>query len=255
MSLFIDVASDALTSIGQAGQGQSISPEMSQQALRVCNRMIAKWSIQRLFLYIITTRTFTLTANLQDYTLGPSATGAGSFVGSRPDLIESCYATLPGGSFKGEMSVLDRPKWGAIQDLGATTSANGVPQSIYPEYLYPNMAFHVWPVPANNCSLTLGTWEQLQQFVTIFDTLNLPPGYEEAIVLNLAMELASYYDMPISETMAALAADALVKIQTINAQSIGGALGAAQLLIAPTLDNPAPGQGQPQQASQPSAGV
>ena len=254
MSTALDIFTDALTSIGQAGQGQSISPEMSQQALRVCNRMIAKWSIQRLMLYYITTRTFSLTAGTQDYTLGPSASGAGSFVGTRPDFVESCYATLPGGSFKGEMSVLDRPKWGAIQDLGATTSANGVPQSIYPEYTFPNLAFHVWPIPANNCSVTLGTWEQLQQFLTIFDTVSLPPGYEEAITLNLALELAPYYDQPVQSFMATLAADALVKIQTVNAQSIGGALGASQLLNSPSLDNPIPGQGPAQPASQPTAG-
>lgn len=227
---------------------------MSQQALRVCNRMVAKWSIQRLMLYYIATRTFILTANLQDYTLGPSASGAGSYVGPRPDLIESCYAIPVASGMHYQMSVLDRPKWGAIADIGATTSAFGVPQSIYPEYLYPNMAFHVWPIPANGCSITLGTWEQLQQFATIFDTLTFPPGYEEAIVLNLALELAPYYDMPPNSMMVQLAADALLKVQGINAQSLGGALSAAQLLNSPSLDSPIPGQSQVQPAQQPTAG-
>jgi hypothetical protein len=254
MSTFLDLATDSLVSIGQGGQGQSISPEMSQQALRVCNRMIANWSLQRLMLYVITTRTFTLTGALQDYTIGPSAAGPGSFVGPRPDLIESCYAIPVGSQMHWQMSVLDRPKWGAIADIGAMTSPFGVPQSIYPEYLYPNLAFHVWPIPQATCQITLGTWELLQQFVTIFDTVNFPPGYEKAITLNLALELCPYYDIPPQAMMATLAAKSLVDIQTINAQSLGGALSDAQLLNAPTLDNPSPGQAQVQPASQPTQG-
>lgn len=255
MSTALDLFTDALTSIGEAGQGQSVSAEMSAQALRVCNRMIAEWSVQRLFLFITNTRPFALTANLQDYVLGPSATGPGAFVGNRPILVEAAEAVLAGSSMYNDLSLADLPKWASIRDLGATTSANGLPQLIYPEYLYPNMAFHLWPIPANACTVVLRTWEQLQQFATIFDTVNFPPGYEKAITLNLALELASYYNRPIPDIMATLAGQSLANVQKINAQSLGGALGQSQLLTTPSLDNPQPAQAQVQPASQPTAGT
>lgn len=255
MSVLNDLIVDALTSIGQAGQGQDVSPEMSAQGLRFTNRFMQEWSTDRLLQYYIATRSFVLTAELQDYVLGPSAAGPGAFVGPRPVLVESCYATPVGSGMHYQMSVLDRPKWGAIGDIGASTSPFGVPQSIYPEYLFPNMAFHVWPVPFSGCTITLGTWEQLQQFVTIFDLVSLPPGYEKAIVDNLAIVLAPLYDQPVTDALAAQGAKSLLNLKKVNAQSLGGALSDSQLLISPTLDNPQPGQGQVQPASQPTAGV
>ena len=76
MATISDLITDALTSIGQAGQGQSISPEMAQQGLRVTNRFMEEWSVQRLLQYYIATRTFTLTGGTG------GAGGATTYTGS-----------------------------------------------------------------------------------------------------------------------------------------------------------------------------
>jgi len=234
---FIQLASDALSDIKQLGIGQSPSPEQITQALNYANRMLGKWSTQRLFLYTVAKLPFAATANVQDYTIGPS--GA-TFTAVRPTFVEAAQVTPPGSSLYLPLSILDITKWGAIRDKGATCSASGVPQDVWIEYAYPNLGFHLWTIPSNACTIYLSAWQPLPQFVTAFDVLSFPLGYEEAIQKNLAVELSPAYDMPVDPTLAALAMDGMAKIQAVNQQSLGGALGDSQLLTAPNLANPNP---------------
>ncbi len=234
MSTFLDLATDALQSIGQAGTGQSISPEQSQLALRLANRMLQKWSGQKLMLFLVTQRPFGLSATLQDYTVGPT----GGFVQTRPVFVESGVAVIPGTTMQQVLNILDKTQWDALPDAGVIAGTNGVPASVWVEYTYPNLTFHVSPIPSTAVNIRLGTWELLQQFATVFDELVLPPGYEEPVVQNLAIELADYYDMPISQTLAQLAADGLNTIKTNNAQKLRGALGESQTLQSPSTGIP-----------------
>jgi hypothetical protein len=236
----LDITVDSLSEISQLGIGQTPNAEQIAQAQRVANRMLQKWSAQRLLQYVIPVLPFALTGTKQDYTVGPS--GA-DFTQARPMFVEAAVAVVPGTSGEKTMNILDRPKWGAISDKGAQCSPGWVPSDIFPEYLYPNMAFHVWPIPSGVLTIKLAIWQQLQQFLTFFDVLNLPPGYEEAIQHNLAMELSRFYDMPVSQDLQQLAADGLIEIQKLNAQSIGGAFGESRTLQNPNLDSPqqAPG--------------
>jgi len=230
----LDVITDALTSIGQLGIGQTASPEMAQQAFRKANRMLQKWSLQKLLLYVVTTRPFALAATVQDYTVGPT----GTFVGTRPVFVESGVAIVPGSTMQNPMNILTKEQWDALPDSGVICGLNGTPASVWPEYTNPNLTFHVTPIPSTIVNIRLGTWELLQQFASIFDELALPPGYEEALMYNLAVELAPDYDMPVSSDIAQLAADGLNTIKTNNAQKLRGALGESQILSSPNVGIP-----------------
>lgn len=209
--------------------------------------MLAKWSLKRLYLYWVNTRQFTLVATQQAYGLGP--TGPDFTMPTRPNLVETAAGIIPGSSMERPMNILDRPKWGAIPDKGAMCGVNGTPQDCWPEYTYPNLTLHFWPTPNSaGIFVKLGTWEVLQQFASVFDNLALPYGYEEAITTSLALELCPYYDMVPSPDLQQLAVDALLQIQQINAQSIGGAFGESETLFEPTVGNPKPGpEAAPQQ--------
>lgn len=237
---FLDILSDSLSSIGQLGIGQSVNAEQAQQALRKGNRMLAKWSLKKLLIYVVTTRPFNLSAGVQDYTVGP--TGA-TFAGTRPVFVESGIAITPGSTMQNSLNILDKSQWDALQDSGVISGMNGTPASVWPEYTYPNLAFHVTPIPSTGVLIKLGTWEILQQFAAISDVLNMPPGYEEAIVYNLAVELCPDYDLPVSQALAELAADALNTIQTNNAQKLRGALGESQTLQSANVGLPPPQPG------------
>lgn len=237
-STFLDIATDSLTAIGQLGQGRSMSPEQAEQCLRVGNRMLGKWSTQRLYLYNVFTRTYALSAGTQDYTIGPGGT-LGDPAATRPVLIESAQLTLPGSAQSNPISIYDKPKWDAISDKGAQSSALGLPSGVWPEYTYPTIALHFWPIPSNAAGLSLGVWDQLQQFADIYEEIALPPGYEEAIMWNLALEMCPFYDMPANySTIQQMAGEGRLAIQKINAQSLGGALADSQTLTSPNVGQP-----------------
>jgi hypothetical protein len=244
MAVLLDLITDSWAKIGQLGIGQSLSPEQAQQGFRESNRMVGNWSVRRLMLYTINKRPFVLTGGVQDYTVGPT----GGFAQPRPTFVEGAQAIIPGTLNEVPMNLLDVVKWGAIRDKGATCSALGTPSDIWPEYSYPNMGFHVWPIPAIAVNINLRTWEQLQQFATVFDVFTFPVGYEEPFTDNLAIRLAPYSEKPIPPDLAQSAAQGLIDIQAINAQSIGGAIGDSRLLQAPNLDRPIPSGGPPQGA-------
>jgi hypothetical protein len=225
-----------MQSIGQVGDGQSLNSSQSQLAMRLANRMLQKWSNQKLMLYLITQRPFSLAANVQDYGVGPTGN---PFTGqTRPVFVESGVATVPGSTVQRAMNILDKTQWDALPDLGVKAGTNGVPQSVWVEYTYPNLTFHVTPIPSTIVAIRLGSWELLQQFATLFDVVTLPPGYEEIVVQNLAIELADYFDQPVSQTLAQLAADGLNTIKTTNGQKLRGAFGEGQTLSSPNTGLP-----------------
>lgn len=86
-----DIIIDALTAIGEISRGQTPSPEDLDHGLVELNDMIATWSNERLSLFTVQRNKYLLTANQQDYTVGPTAS---DFVQSRPLLIESAVIIL-----------------------------------------------------------------------------------------------------------------------------------------------------------------
>ncbi len=236
MATFLDLLTDAITYIGQAGIGQSISPEQAQQGLRKCNRMTQEWSIQKLVEFVVTVRPFALAATVQDYTVGPT----GGFVGTRPVFVDSGLALIPGSSMQNPMNILTKEQWDALPDSGVVCGPNGAPANLWPEYTFPDLTFHVSPIPSTVVNIRLGTWELIQQFATLFDEISLPPAYEKAIMYNLAVELAGDYDQPVTQELAMLASGSLNNIKTNNAQKLRGALGETQTLSSPNVGIPPP---------------
>jgi hypothetical protein len=95
----------------------------------------------------------------------------------------------------------------------------------------------------------MAAWEVLQQFATVFDVLNFPPGYEEMLRNCLAVKLAPFYDRPVTADLGQLMTESVMNIQKLNAMTLGAALGETQTLEIPNLAKPiptGPPQGGPQ---------
>lgn len=240
MSTVLDVVTGALTAIGQLGQGQTAGPEDGALGLRLSNLLLSQASTKRLMLSYVATRQMNLTATLADYTIGPS--GA-SFIAVRPNLIESAQANVNGSNVWLPMSVLDKPKWDALVNRGASAD---IPERLFVEYTFPNLIFHVDPKPLFSSPIKLGTWEPLLRFNTLFDPIVFPDAYEEWLESNLGIMMAPYYDQPVPQTLQARAAKGELAVMSYNAQSLGGALGAGQTLQSPNVGQPIPSGGAAQ---------
>ena len=236
MGTAADVCVGALTSCGQLGAGQTMSPEDGALGLRLLNLELAKASSMRLYLFNVATRTYALVATTHDYTIGPSGSLGGAT--TRPTFVESAQINVVGGVWL-PISILDKPKWDAVVNKGAVAD---IPEVCWPEYSYPNLGFHVNPAPSGTPNIKLGCWEQLTQFASLFDQVGnaFPSQYEEWLEAGLAIRYSPFYDQPVTPAMQDRYNQAVAAVQSQNAQGLVGALAAMSTFQSPNLGQPIP---------------
>ena len=89
MTVVRDLLQDALIEIGVLAPSDAMQPEDAAYALRLFNRLLAKWNSENLMVYTVNRQVFNLVAGQQVYTLG---TG-GDFNVPRPVRIQ--MASVP----------------------------------------------------------------------------------------------------------------------------------------------------------------
>jgi hypothetical protein len=243
MSTFLDLATDAMIRLGELAAGETLSSSDATYCQGVAEAMLDAWSIERLMIYNVSSITEALTASQQDYTIGPS--GA-TFTAPRPTLIQSAAIVIPGTTIREPMSILSSKKWFAIKEKGLT---GVLPTGIYLDQNFPNAGFHVSPIPSGTPTIEFYYWAALSSFPLLTTTFSWPPGYYNAMVMNLAIFLSSAYNKPLDQTLAASAVRAMESLKAFNSQILTDSLGPETTLEAPTIGRPilpAPQQGQPQ---------
>lgn len=217
-----DIITEALQTIGEVGQGETVNADDLSYCLTRLNSMIDSWSTERLSLYTVTRGQFTLTANTQDYTIGPT----GTFATARPVLIQTASIIVV-ASIRNVMNLLTSKQWAAIPEKGLT---GVLPTDLYMDQDYPDAGLHVWPIPSANIAMELYYWSALTQFASVSATLSMPPGYLDALKYGLMLNIASGYNKPLDPALVALAGQKKQAIQTINAQILGGSFGPSRTL-------------------------
>jgi hypothetical protein len=210
MTTVRDLITDALDLVGVSAPGETVQAADAQRAFRALNRMLSSWNTEGLMVYSINIQTFTLTGNQQSYTIGPG----GNFNTTRPERIEQAYLRVPSSSnLDLPLRLLTDSEWADIR-LKPTTS--DLPRMLYNDGNNPLSTLYLWPVPTQANVLVLYVWNQLSQYADLSDTVTLPPGYEEAIVYNLAVRLATSFGRPIPPEVSAIAATSKGAIKSVN---------------------------------------
>jgi hypothetical protein len=208
-----DVVKASLRLLGVLASGEAPSASEASDALESLNRMISNWSTESLLIYARVRETFTLTPGTSSYTMG----SGGTFNTTRPLSIESASIELQSTSPKQEfpLNVLEITEWAAItaKDLTAT-----IPTDVYVEMTNPQATVNLWPVPTAANKIALYSVKELSSISTLDTALAFPPGYEEAIVYNLAVRLAPEYGRPVSAEVATVATESKANIERLNAR-------------------------------------
>lgn len=185
-----NLITNSLLRIGVLQPGEEPEEAQAQFGLRVLNQMMRAWQTQVGTIPVIAREVFSLTANkgsvANPYTIGAT----GNLVTTRPTSIAGAGLLLAGTAPRVEIprAVLTDDAWQAIQvkDL-----SNALFTAIYynPTFTTSELGtINLWPVPDNALhSLILYRPQQLSTFANLSTSYQLPPGYEEAIELNLAM--------------------------------------------------------------------
>ena len=121
----------------------------------------------------------------------------GAFNMPRPQAIEQGVIGLGPAGQNGlvrmpPMYQMDSNEWAyiSLQDI-----PNGVPLAFYYDESYDPLTgfavIYLWTQTTQNYSVEWYTWQSLPTFATQNDRVALPPGYEAALVYNLAKGLAN----------------------------------------------------------------
>ena len=204
-----NLVKDALVEIGVNDPDESVLAEPQASAIRMLNRLLDNWNADRQAVYHSVRTTYTLTANTNPHTIG--AAGANFTVTHRPIEIEAANLVIDSAT---RIPINIRSaEW--YMGLRAPLLTSNIPTDLWYEPQWTLGQLHFWPVPsaANDVDLLVRT---ILAAVTDATTVDLPPGYHDALFLTLAERLAPSYRLPIPPDTKLAAREARARIWSNN---------------------------------------
>jgi len=213
-----EIIIDALGEIGVLSTGEPLAAAEADIALRYLNRMIDQWAARMINAYNVSFTAYTLTPNHQPHLIGPGLVAPDFAMAQRPVRIENAALILNNLAQPVDIPLNIRDDdWWANQRVKSI--ATSVPTDLYYSPDWPNGALWLWPIPTFPYGLRLETWGLISGFTSIADTVELPPGYREGVMLTLAEKLARPFGRTVSQDLRDDAARARAIFQTNNAKS------------------------------------
>jgi hypothetical protein len=223
MSSALEIIKRSLRLLGVQAQGEIPASNESAEALLVLNWMIEQWSNEKLLVYAIVNNLFTITAGTTTYTMGPASSGATweSSQVTRPLQVQK-YAAFVRASTSGlntdyAMDYYPNDRFQSIFQKDITTN---YPYAWTCDWAFPIATVRIYPKPTINLQFGLSESVQVAKMGTLTDTFVLPPGYEDALGWNLAINLAPEYGVDPSATVIDKARETKFNIKRINQQPV-----------------------------------
>jgi len=188
MSTVCDLIKGSLRLIGALATGETPPAEETSDALMVLNQMIDSWSTENLIIANQVREVFPLVAGTSAYTMGVG----GDFNTARPIdflrvLIQDSAASP---AYELPMEVLTAEQFSKIT---AKQTQGTTPSCVYAEGTTPLETLNLYPVPSVAKNIVIYSAKPINQFTSINNSIDLPPGYLKALRYNLAVELAPEY--------------------------------------------------------------
>lgn len=189
------------------GPQRTPSAAQYQDAIEELNRLAGSLNCDRLFIYTRHNALFPLT-DASRYTIGASAD---------PSLIPDFDAPRPQGIELANIVTRDGLRYPLTIATDLQWAGAGCHEDmLYNDRAYPVSTLHL-SVSVGGSFLELFYWALTPQFLTPDDQVLLPPGYEDALVLNLALRMAPHFQRRIDPVLRMDAREALMRIESINA--------------------------------------
>jgi hypothetical protein len=205
MSAAIDLITDAAGLAGILGVGETMTADEAADSLRLLNDVLDLWSAGDLWNTANTT--LQAAAGQAVYTIG----SGGQWDTVRPVRIAGAYCTYSGVDFP--IRLIDQAEYNGI-------SIKAQRQPIVERLLYVNEVplglVTLWPVPAENISITLSIENVADAVAGLTANISLPPGAGLAIKGELAALMAVKYGRDLPPQVAALGAKAKADYRRAN---------------------------------------
>lgn len=208
MATAVTMIKRAMRLSGNLGVGEALDDSESADGLEALNSMLDSWANDQMFVYALTLDSIPVTANQASYTVGPT----GSFVTARPvDIDTATYLEIAGLSYP--LTPLTTAQYGQIT---LKTLDSSIPEAIWYNPTFPDATVTLYPVPGAAATLKLWSIKQITSFPTLTTILNLPLGYEDAIVMSLAEVFCLEFSTEPTKTLMRKASSARKRIRRVN---------------------------------------
>lgn len=223
MSSSLDIIKRALRLLGVNAQGETPQGNEADEALKALNWMIEQWSNERLMVYAVVNNLFTVTSGVTTYTMGPAGSGATweSSQVTRPLQVQR-YAAFIRANTSGLNTdyAMDYYPNDRFQNIFQKDITTNYPYAWTCDWAFPIATVRLYPKPTINLQFGLSEWAQVTKMSTLTDTFVLPPGYEDALGWNLAVNLAPEYGVEPSATVVAKAQESRYNLKRVNQQPV-----------------------------------
>ncbi len=207
-----DLIRVSLKNLGVLATGENPTAQEQDDAFWSLNGMLDQWSTETLFIYSITQEVFTFISGTQVYSMGPG----GTFDTARPTRFEGMMVRVnPNTNSQIDIPInpLTAKEWTAISVKNTTSS--------WPTHYYADMNaqfvnLYFWPVPNEDQAVFIMSWKPLSAFTSVDQLIQLPPGFNDALMYNLAVRLAPQYGKTTPTEVAGYATSSKMNLKISN---------------------------------------
>ena len=200
-----NLISRAFRTLGLIKPGDAMPEADYAEALAEMNSIMESLSNSADFAFC-SSQAHLILSGQQTVTIGPT----GVIVTKRPIKIQSAYVDRNGISYP--VSVIDGEQYDALT-YKAQQGANT--QAIYYDATYPDGTIYLYPI-ADGCTLHMSVLQSVKQFASTSVSIDMPEGYEDAIMLALAIRMAPSYGKQVNPDTKQAARRAMNAIKVTN---------------------------------------
>jgi hypothetical protein len=201
-----DLIRSSLRKIGVLAAGEPLPAHEGDDALEVFVQMVDAWTNETLLIPVVSVVTHQLTNNVSEYTIGiypepkPVPLPTNHIETARPEKILSAFIRDQHETDY----ILEQIDVNTFSRISRKTNGSR-PSLFYVREGWPLNEIIFASVPYADETLHLEVIQPLSEVLpaaSLTEVINLPPGYERALIYNLAMELAPEWGKEISAVVA-----------------------------------------------------
>lgn len=212
-----DLIRSAMRKIGVLAAGEPLPADEGDDAKIVFSQMVDAWSLESLLIPVVSVVTKQLLVGQAEYTIGiyPGVTIPDNHIETaRPEKILSAFIR---DAYDTDyiQEVIDVKTYSRISRK--TNSSR--PSRIYLRKGWPLNTILFESLPYADETLHLEVIQPLSVYLStacLTDVVNLPPGYEQVLIYNLAIMLADEWGKQVSNAVATVATTGKRKIKNAN---------------------------------------
>lgn len=200
-----EIVTKAMQVAGILTKSESPSADEAVDGLYLLNSMVSSWSNESMLIYARSLESFPLVGGTTTYLMGLGQT----FNTTRPNLIVDAFIR-DAGNTDYPMMVISEEDYDTII---TKSNPGGIPYWLTNDNGYPYQTLKLYPVPTSGGYSIYIRSEKVLTTFTLDTAVELPPGWELALIYNLSMLLSPIFGQPIDQTTMQMAKDSKGSIQ------------------------------------------